>query len=132
MPSARDKVVEHALLFGESPGVVPLLAELTTAADVRHREHTTLLEPQKPRQVEPRFQRDAKASVRGQQGRARTVAANARGRHQAHRDSGAVRRGRELTAHLVAREVERSLAGERCRPWQRVVPRTPPDSRAGE
>ena len=45
MPRARCEVVEHVLLCGESPGVVPLLAILTAAAQVRDREHTTLLQP---------------------------------------------------------------------------------------
>ena len=132
MPRARCEVVEHVLLCGESPGVVPLLAILTAAAQVRHGEHTALLAPQQPGRVQPRFERDAEAAAPGEQGRSRAVAAHVWCGHKGHRHLRAVSGGRELAAHLVAREVERSLIGEPRRPRLRAVSHAPPNPWAGE
>ena len=78
MVRACDEVVEAVLLGGEPAGVVPLLAVLAAAADVRDHEDAALLEPQQPLGIELRHQRDRVAAVGGQQRRRGSVPRRAR------------------------------------------------------
>src|ERR1700733_8724310 len=100
MPRARDEVVEHVLLHEQPTSAVPILAILTAAAQIRHHQDTTLLQPQELGRVEPRFERNAETAVPGEQCRGGAVALDARSGHKRHRHPGAIRGSRELTANL--------------------------------
>ena len=53
-----DEVVEDVLLLEEHPGLVPLLAVLAAAAQVRDRVDAAALEPREERRAEARASRD--------------------------------------------------------------------------
>jgi len=62
---ARDgaEVVEDVLLVGQPAGVVPRLAVLPAAAQVRDREHTTALGPHRPQSREGWRDRDVEPAI---------------------------------------------------------------------
>ena len=132
MLRAGDEVVEAVLLGGEPPGVVPLLAELTAAADVCHHVDAALLQPQQQLRFEPRHQRDAETAVRGQQCRRGSVPWGARCADHVEGDTCAVPRRRELAGHLVPGQVDGGPRPQCGRAGSLAAGCCPPGRRFGE
>jgi hypothetical protein len=103
---AGDEVIEAVLLGGEPAGVVPLLAELSGAADVGHHVDAALFQPQQQLGIEPRHQRDAVTAVRGQQRRRGSVPWGAGCGKHVEWDTCTVPRRRQLAGYLVPRQVD--------------------------
>ena len=85
-----DEVVEDVLLLVEHPRLVPRLAELPATAQVRHREHAAVLDPERRARREERPDADVEPAVAGEEGGVAAVEADAVPVRDEHRDLRAV------------------------------------------
>ena len=84
----RDEVVEHILLVGEAPGIVPRLAVLAAAADVGDRIDPASLDPRQPGWRKARHRRNVEPAIGIEDGRRRPV--GPRFPHDEHRNLSSV------------------------------------------
>src|SRR4029077_4566224 len=64
----RREIIEHVLFLREIPGLVPLLAELATAANVGDHINTTAIEPNAAREIKIRGHADSVTAIAVEQG----------------------------------------------------------------
>src|ERR1051325_8604971 len=126
---AGGEVVEHVLLGQELARLVPCVAVLAAAADVRHRVDAALLDPEHAAGLEIGLHADAVAAVAVEEERCLAVERHALPDQDAHWNTRAIAGRDEFAPHFHAREVGGGLERERRRRNRvrgRVVPEPAP------
>src|SRR5437773_193560 len=94
------EIVEHGLLFRKIAGLVPLLAEFTTASNVRHHINAAAIEPEAASKVEIRRHADAVAPVAVKQRRILLVPLHSFPKNDVEWNPAAVLRSCEVARHF--------------------------------